>query len=435
MLFTAVPTAYGHGMMCTPRQRGAYKSVKCGFNHDIPKNPVTDHCAHCLNGGAVGTVMANLPKSGWEVYDPTNDFDGTANRAGLCGDAKGSYDHMIGGDFFPSTYKNVPFMANWKTGGVVDMSAEIDTNHNGYFEFFLCDLDSCGSSDISARCFRRGNCHRLRRVPHPDCQDRTRNTHYECGPIDTKYPSRWYLPCRNTGHVGTHIVGGPAGTMRYRLPPGVVCKHCVLQWYWATSNSCAPRGLLEYMERNKNPFGTKCESDGGGLGTYRKGMRKCGGKVIPEEFWSCSDVQVTNNGKAAGQVRAVGMPTQPPPASTGPDVKKNPNEVLEKVKDELEKDIDSEAKESELERKRQEREAAKGHCIREGSRCDGGVHCCDLQQVCVYQANRVGFTCRFWWSLWEEAELQEKRMGRKKSKGKKSKGKKLKGKKSKGRNQ
>lgn len=290
----------------------------------------------------------------------------------------------------------------------MDFVAEIDTNHNGYFEYFLCDLDSCGESDIHGKCFKNGHCYKLDRVPHPDCQDPNQNTHYECGPIDDKYPGRWYLPCRNTGHVGVHIVGGPSGTMRYRLPKGVKCKHCVIQWYWATANSCAPRGLLEYMARLGNPFGTTCESDGGGRGTFRHGMTQCGGEAVPEEFWSCADVQISDDGKPAGAVAAVGEPMSSPIPSDEDKLKKNPDEVLKKAGEELKKDIQEEVAGAQDELTKEQIAAKKGLCLLEGEKCDGSVRCCDWQQVCVYGMLSSSFTCRFWWALWEEAELMQK---------------------------
>lgn len=407
VLFGIAPSALGHGMMCTPRQRGAYHSSKCGYNLPLPPDPVTDHCAHCLNGGTVAVVKGNLPHGRWTVYEPTRDFD-SSNRAGLCGDAAGHNYHMIGGDFMPLRYRNVPIVSHWKTGDTVDFVAEIDTNHNGYFEFFLCDLDSCRSSDISEKCFRNGHCYKLNRVPHTDCEDPRQNTHYECGPIDIVYPGRWYLPCRNTGSIGQHIVGGPSGTMRYKLPAGVRCKHCVVQWYWATANSCAPRGLLEYMKRNNNPFGTSCISDGGGRGTYRRGMAECGGNRVPEEFWSCADVQITPSGKRAGIVKAVGSVEPVRDDKATKELERNPEKALKKAQRELEDGIEESANESKKEKMKEQKNAKKGVCLLQGSRCDGGVPCCDDQQVCVYSARLVGFSCQFWWSLYLEVEFRRR---------------------------
>ena len=282
--------ADAHGVMCTPRQRGASQSERCGSTIPHPPNYVRDNCPHCLNGGRVTTVEKNLPPGGWKSYDPIGDFRGSATRAGLCGDAKGNNDHMIGGKFMP--YPQVPFVATYKKGQVVDMMVEIAANHNGYFEFFICNLDACGTKDIDGSCFERGHCRRLKRVPHPDCQNPKINTHQECGPIDKKYPSRWYVPCKKDVPNGYHLVGGKTGHMKVKLPDNMECNHCVIQWYWATGNKCSPPDFTRYFKEYNNPFGTTCKSPGGGKGAHSTVISTCGGSKLPEEFWSCADVKI-----------------------------------------------------------------------------------------------------------------------------------------------
>ena len=164
----------------------------------------------------------------------------------------------------------------------------------------MCNLDECGTSDLDGKCFKNGHCVKLNRLPNSDCEDPNLDTQQECGPIDDAYPGRFYVPCRKTDHVGVHIVGGEKGTMRYQLPRGLKCDHCVVQWYWASANSCAPRGFLEYFKNYKDPFGETCPSDGGALGARNPTMSECGGDRVPEEFWSCSDVQITSDGSSSG---------------------------------------------------------------------------------------------------------------------------------------
>eukprot|EP00178_Gracilaria_changii_P006118 TRINITY_DN20475_c0_g1_i1.p1 TRINITY_DN20475_c0_g1~~TRINITY_DN20475_c0_g1_i1.p1 ORF type:complete len:413 (-),score=74.98 TRINITY_DN20475_c0_g1_i1:30-1268(-) len=385
--------ANAHGMMCTPRQRGAYHTDKCNPDLDFPgmDNMVIDYCPHCLNGGGKATVTSNLPAEGWSVYEPTKNFFGTADRTGLCGDAKGSNEHMIGGQFMP--YAEVPMVSKWKKGQQVDLVAEIDTNHNGYFEFFLCNLDACGKSDMDASCFTNNHCVKLMRVPMPMCENPSEATIHECGPIDAAYPGRWYVPCRNTAHVGVHIVGGESGTMRYQLPADMECKHCVLQWYWATANSCAPRGFKDYFVNYNFPFGTTCDSDGGARGTYSATMQECGGDAVPEEFWTCADVQISADGSDMGTVQAVAQP-QP---------------VAVEQNDAAEPDADGQqetqpAEEDSGERKQEEVESAAvesaaANCVAVEQSCDGSVACCDAQSFCVYVDTNVGFQCRYWWTL------------------------------------
>lgn len=151
LLFAAFPSfCNGHGQMCEPRQRGAYNTAsgRCQYDKDIGQsNVVTDYCPHCLSGGGVGTIARNLPPNGWAVYDPIADIT-TAQRAGLCGDARDGTNHLLGGRFVPPQYENVPIVNVSQTGGTIDFVMQIDTNHNGYFDFFLCDLDACGTPDI-----------------------------------------------------------------------------------------------------------------------------------------------------------------------------------------------------------------------------------------------------------------------------------------------
>lgn len=388
-------------------------------------------------------MLANLPPSGWKLFDPIKDFSGTADRAGICGDEKGANDHMIGGSFMP--YSTVPIMANWKKGGLVDLTAELDTNHNGFFEFHLCNLDRCAENDISPRCFTQGHCYKLERVAHPDCEDKDVDTTHDCGPIDPENKGRWYVPCRRGDHVGVHIVGGPSGTMRYRLPPNVECKHCVLQWYWATANSCAPPGFLAFFERFSEPFGNSCPSDGGGLGAYRKGMETCSGRSIPEEFWSCADVQITKDGKSAGPVQAVGdksggrskpsptpmaespsatmtpmptvstaMPEPSPEASPQPagnsdeeELARDRQGVFQRARRGLRMDLLRAANKPSSEKEKERADAENGLCYLEGEECDGKKSCCDKTMVCVQQYKDGTFVCRFWWSLWKDSEARQ----------------------------
>lgn len=409
-LFKIVSFANGHGLMCEPRQRGAYVSQKCGSNLPEPKNPVIDYCAHCLNGGSKGTVAKHLHPAGWFLYEPLIDFTRTATRAGLCGDPKGNNDHMIGGTFVPSSYGGAPIVAHWKSGSTVDFTAEIDTNHNGYFEFFLCNLDDCGTKDITGQCFMQNDCYKLMRVKHKDCENPSLKTHTECGPIDDKYPGRWYLPCRKTEHVGIHIVGGSSGTMRYQLPKGVKCDHCVVQWYWATANSCAPRGFLEYMTRMNNPFGTTCPSDGGGSGAYNAMMSECGGSSFPEEFWSCADVKISATGGATGGATAGGNgqnSTENSNVGEGTNVSDdnddNSDENNENDGDTGNSDSDEGSDKDggqENGKSNQGDENGDIQCGQEGHSCDEKIRCCENQElVCVFRKNESSTRCTVWWKL------------------------------------
>jgi len=191
---------------------------------------------------------------------------------------------MIGGEFVP--FKTAPIVEKYAPGQVADFSVQIDTNHNGFFVFYLCNLDACGTKDIDQKCFENNHCSLLKRVASPACENSSDN--FECGPIDQDHPERWYVPCRGGP---SNVKGGNKGSMKYKIPEDVQCKHCVVQWYWVTANSCNPKGMKEYFSA-KSPFGNSCGGDGGSVGGINPSMVECGGAKFAEEFWGCADVSV-----------------------------------------------------------------------------------------------------------------------------------------------
>ena len=264
--------------MHTPRSRGAYcKHEKTKSTIDFPGAcDNIDYCPHCLNGGGKGAVVTAL-KNNFTPYRSDN-----RKRAGLCGDPLGNNDHMLGGKFLP--FDKAPIVAGYEPGSFIDFELQMDTHHNGYAIFYLCNLDACGTKDLEQKCFDQGHCKLLERVAVPQCE--TNNDHDVCGPIDPKFKSRWYLPCKSENK----FMGGESGTMRYKIPAGLECKHCVVQFYWVTANACNPKDYVQYF-KNK-PFGSTCGGDGGAVGGYNANAAACGGPTFPEEFWGCADVTV-----------------------------------------------------------------------------------------------------------------------------------------------
>ncbi|OSX80170.1 hypothetical protein BU14_0058s0081 [Porphyra umbilicalis] len=301
-------SAAGHALMTTPRQRGGLK-LSSEFNFPVidPTAP-TDFCPHCLNAGGTGTVKA-ANGGDWSPYDPL-DAGARAARAadhGVCGDpaTQSPGAHTVGGTF----YHGGKTVAAYTPGGVVDFEVGVTTSHNGFFEWWVCDLDACGAMDLTNGCFGvPGACTRLDRVAHPSCEA---GTDVACGPIQAAYPSRWYMPCRGNPPptVGnTQVLGGPDGKMRYRLPAALTCTRCVIQWYWVTANSCNPPGMAEY---NFPAAWAGCPGDGGSVGGIARGAAPCGpGGKWPEEFWTCADVVI---GAGGGPT-----PTATPTATAAP---------------------------------------------------------------------------------------------------------------------
>ena len=457
LVVSPIPSADAHGQMCEPRQRGAYISAsgRCGYDKDVGESDaVIDYCPHCLNGGTVGTVSRNLPPSGWAVYDPIDDI-ATARRAGLCGDPRGETGHLLGGLFVPLRYQDVPIVNVSKVGGTIDFTVQIDTNHNGYFDFFLCDLDACGTADIHESCFAGGHCYKLNRVQNPTCEDPSTNTDTFCAPVDNAYPGRWYIPCR----AQRTVAGGDGGSMRYRLPDGVTCKHCVVQWYWGTANSCNPDGIKQFFSTHFSNIQSMCRRIGGDPIAHNPSLASCGGTTVPEEFWSCGDIQISVDGSSQGSVPIrrlaqhtssgapqsvsaiqTGLPTRLTPKPNPPvpfDPSPFPSKDYSLESALSTPSVSTSPSTPSLSPSIKETPivspsmslftlnplpstshnattiptVGEGICVHKGGSCDGTDPCCDFTHVCVHTIRSGGFTCKEAWELWEEVDDRRRLLG------------------------
>lgn len=201
--------------------------------------------------------------------------------------------------------------------------------------------------------------------------------------------------CQKKAHVGAHVVGG-SGTMQYKLPNDVECEHCVLQWYWATANSCASRGFLDFFERYNKPFGTTCPSDGGGIGAHGPGMEAWHGRVWGNgsargvlELRGCAYYK--GRGNRAVEPLGTSAAATPTPAPTSSAQDPSGGHAVEvwvsasplPLVDENGISVGQQG----------------GRCVRENEKCAGNVSCREEQQLCVYVDGRAVFSCRFWWSV------------------------------------
>jgi Lytic polysaccharide mono-oxygenase, cellulose-degrading len=146
---------------------------------------------------------------------------------GMCGDEVGKSDFMKSGKY--ANPPSMPYSATYKPGQVANFAYDFTANHGGYLEFYLCDVSKMPGQDISFQGFKE-NCHYLERVADASCES---GSDRDCGPIDTRYPGRWIVPCRNrAGDQGDQVIGGASGKMAYRLP-NVEIKMGVIQSYWS----------------------------------------------------------------------------------------------------------------------------------------------------------------------------------------------------------
>ena len=323
-----------------------------------------DFCPHCLNGGGKGSVSL-AAKGEWTLYEPLNANVPFRHDAGLCGDPisdSAPREHENGGRFGPP--KNYPTVAQFSEGEIIDITCDITTNHQGFFQFFICDASKCGG-DITESCFKDGYCHELLRVPDEECESQNSR---ECGPIDPTYPGRFYVPCRKGPHVGEHFIGGQF--MRYQLPEGFSTDHAVIQWYWATANSCNPPGYLDYFNRFPMPGWGSCPGDGGAKGGRNPTFPECGGSLFPEEFWTCADVSV-GSPKQNPSVPSVSVPTSTPTPTSAPTQNNNEDDEADDGQDGDDDD----------------KEKSENDCIIKWQQCGGLYHknsteCCDSDYEC-----------------------------------------------------
>lgn len=222
------------------------------------------------------------PGGKFEMFEPLKG----KFRKGLsfCGDKPGSNDHSPKGKY--GAPASLPFVASYKAGGVANFQFDLNTPHGGYLEFYLCDVSVSG--DISEASFNDGDCYLLERAVNEDCESGTFK--HKCGPIDPKYTSRWYLPCRESDkQFQNQIVGGSDGSMSYKVP-NIAMTKAVVHVYWMTSNSCNPRGHTEYFQSGVWPAVEGCPGDGSTSGGYNDdhaGDCDTQPGKWPEEFMNC----------------------------------------------------------------------------------------------------------------------------------------------------
>ncbi|CAG2212759.1 unnamed protein product [Mytilus edulis] len=152
-------------------------------------------------------------------------------RCGVCGDP---YQTSPRPNEAGGKYAAGVITRQYKSGQIIDLAVDITANHVGYFEFRLCPNNDV-TQPITQKC--------LNRYPI-----------FVVGSKDGRY------------HVGGHQNG--IVVFKGKLPKGLVCSQCVMQWRYRTGNRWG------------------CNKKTG----------KCGKGYGPqEEFYGCSDVTITTN--------------------------------------------------------------------------------------------------------------------------------------------
>lgn len=305
MRMSLIPLVTAHGLLNKPRPRGCLSSrhpfIPGKMKPDRFPNAPIDRRAH-FPAGSKTLELSSGRKSQERAYkgknwSPFKPLDKKFKwRASVCGDAlKGPFSnhHIRSGKF----YHDGKISEEWVEGSVIDVSISITAHHNGFVELHICDVTNCGG-EISQKCFRNGHCKQLERAGNPRCDNSTK-----CGAIDSQNKGRWYLPCENAGddvvkknrkgHVSKFMTYGGTDeeTMKYKLPHGLTCEHCVLQWFWTSANICNPDGVTQYFTSGDRPKSWgDCPGQGGAKGGWSRNQQ-CG-VVFPEEYLMCADVKI-----------------------------------------------------------------------------------------------------------------------------------------------
>merc|ERR1719416_294115 len=225
-------------------------------------------------------------------------------------------------------------------GQRVKFEIKVTAHHKRHFVFRLCDRTisgALGGMDGEESCL---NQHVLERVRpeemFSDCKANDKRG--DCQPFDEANPGYWYLPPatdgdtinlvegNSTGHpslaqVGSHSErAGAHYTFHYKLPAGLTCDKCTLQWWWLSANSCTP-----HPDAYKCYFGKMQEAGwdasrwcGGGCSysgscpAQQGSMRQCG-----EQFKNCADLKIVHSSSSPSP-GAPATTQQPTPAPTQP---------------------------------------------------------------------------------------------------------------------
>ncbi|OWF44011.1 Zonadhesin [Mizuhopecten yessoensis] len=227
LLLAIVVTVRGHGRLWEPPSR----STMFRRGYATPPN----YNDNQLNCGGFATQWG-YPNKG---------------KCGICGDPyNGKRKNEAGG-----RYATGMITRKYSEGQIIDLDVEVTANHMGWFEFRVCPNNN------------------VKKAATQECLDQHKLQ------LADGSGTKYYIT-RAVGHFN----------MKYRLPFGLTCTQCVLQWKWHVANS----------------WGT--DPDG------RSGI----GNGPQEEFYGCSDVAIEGRSGAAVVGPVVTSNSYPKPTTTTP---------------------------------------------------------------------------------------------------------------------
>ena len=268
--------AEGHGMMLVPVSRNVYHGVG-------PKFPSSSAMGASGDTANLNAGIGGGPEGQLKEYSVGH---------GLCGDDSSLKRFSVNGPYATS-----PIQATVNAGSTLDIKVRITAYHYGWFEFRLCtDAGALTQECLNQHVLELDETYSLAQYSSGDMPRGLLNTLDYIGSDTTDYGHKHTLCdkipgapsgscCRNGGTCSSPAanrhrwmlpapgVDGGEYTVRVKIPSGVSCDHCVLQWMYQTANS---------------------------IDHY------------PEAFWNCADIKVVgDNGGAPTTHAPVPAPTAP----------------------------------------------------------------------------------------------------------------------------
>lgn len=298
LLLNEAGPSSGHLFMRSPVPRGGLGGVRqwlpTVFDWRAPQDLKLHFPAGYKGPGAGGALRSQIEAAGgrrWEPFRPT--LASYHWRYGVCGDLKSEANqpHLKGGRY----YYGGKIVKYYREAQTIDIEVAALFHHGGFLIYHVCDVSRCENRKLSEECFKKpGVCRLLRRAVVPECED---NNSERCGPIDRNHPERWYLPCSQKQGDGTFDVYGSGGTIKYELPQGFSCRHCVLHQHYGSGDRCNPNDYGAYFNGPDAPNWKSCPIEGfpvdGKHGVYNPKELACGvGKRYSEDYAHCADITI-----------------------------------------------------------------------------------------------------------------------------------------------
>jgi hypothetical protein len=159
---------------------------------------------------------------------------------------------------------------------------KVTAHHKGHYEFSVCDQVITSALSNPQACLDK---HILERATAneagvTDCALGDRRA--ACQPVDPRHKERFYLP-----PPGFSETGANTHKFYFKLPSGLVCAACTMQWRWWSANSCIPGADYACFKHD-------LESNGFSASNWGLG-RSCpggGGGCNGEEFRNCIDISI-----------------------------------------------------------------------------------------------------------------------------------------------